>query len=179
MSNLSNLAIQTGAYCFVFIGSLLIMNFITKGYVIPYILVKASRGKKILIRIFGLTGRYYKPGQLVGTKLKFKDRAGDKNTLTNVSAKNVYDEMGIKVIDYDEVQKRLVDQITFTDEDSNDPVKVDDLIERALQKPALQDKKDVIIIALCILILLGLAALLYMVYQVDINIRGLSVIGGV
>ena len=80
MSFLKEVIIQTGVYLFVFIGSLLFFNFLTKGYLLAYIIVKAGRGKKVMVRIFAVTGRYYKPGIISETTLNFKDRSGTKKT---------------------------------------------------------------------------------------------------
>lgn len=176
MGVLTDLFIQVGAYMFVFLGALLTMNFLTKGYILSYLLVKISRGKKILVRIYSLTGKYYKPGIVSEKTLKYKSRDKEKRTYSNVTRECIFDEMGVKCIEVDDETGNFVKQTDFTAVPGNDPVKTDNLLVRALEKPLIQDKKELIILGLLIVVLICVGVVLYMVYNLDVRIRGLNII---
>lgn len=179
MSFFSEVLVQIGAYLFVFLAALVFFNFLSKGYLSAYLRVKASRGKKVLLRVYSVTGRYYRPALVLENSLRFKNRAKNWLRLTNVTRAAVYDEMGVKCVDYDEETQTLVILDNLEQMDSNDPQKVDDIVTRALQRPILQDKKEVIIIALIIACLIGLAIAIVYLYQIDKAIKGLNIIGAV
>lgn len=177
MSVVYDILIQTGVYFLVFIGSLVLYNFFTKGFLVTYLRVKASRGKKVLVRIFAVTGKYYVIGTIRGTALTFKDRYKVKKTYSNISKNTVYDEMGIKIVDNDEVTGALIDQTDFNAVPGSDGEKTDNLITRALEKPVLQDKKEIIILALVVVCLIGIAGCIYMIYNLTETVNALNIIG--
>lgn len=174
-----DILIQTGVYFLVFLGSLIMYNFFTKGFLVTYLRVKASRGKKILVRVFGVTGKYYIVGEIKEISLIFKDRYKVKKTYTNVSKEVVYDELGVKMIDVDEVTGAFINQTNFNAVIGSDGEKTDNLITRALEKPMLQDKKEIIIIILIILCLLGILGSLYFSYNLTESVSTLNIIGRV
>jgi t-SNARE complex subunit (syntaxin) len=82
-------------------------------------------------------------------------------------------------MDYDENKNAVIDQISTEAVDGHDANKVDDMIEKALSKPAMVDKSNIIIIILCILILIGVIVVLVKTFQLDKTINSLQIIGKV
>lgn len=67
------------SYSLIFVLSFAFMNFATHGFTMKYIKVWASRGKKILVRVNGITKWYIAVGKLdKDDNISFKNMAGKK-----------------------------------------------------------------------------------------------------
>ena len=171
--------VQTGAYGFVIFGGILLINFLTRGFLIAYLSTKGSRGKKVLLCIRTLTGRYYRAGKLVDNTIKYKSIGKLSQKITHIPEGALYNSLGVFCMDYDENKNAVIDQISTEAVDGHDANKVDDMIEKALSKPAMVDKSNIIIIILCILILIGVIVVLVKTFQLDKTINSLQIIGKV
>ena len=88
--------IQTGAYLAVFLVTIIIFNFLTKGYLFTYIRVKASRGSKVLVRILGFTGYYYRAGSIDQSVLTFKNKQKNEDSY-KIQKEDIFQEMLVNV----------------------------------------------------------------------------------
>lgn len=151
MTLFTDVLIQVTAYITVMVVTFAIFNFLSKGYLRNYLIVKASRGRKILVRVITYTGIYYKPGKIDSGVLQYKNiPTKDKDTY-KIERDSLIQEMGINLITIDETTKKVIKPSTETTE-GHDTTKFDYLLQRALYKPSFKDNpKEMIIIALCVI----------------------------
>ena len=165
MSFLNDVLIQTGVYLGVVLLTFLIFNFLTKGFLRNYLLVKASRGKKVLVRIYSITGKYYKPGIIKSGMLSYKDRAGEK-PVHKVTKTEVFNEMGVNCVEVDE-ETGGVKTVNFDAVEAMDNKKVDHLMVRCLYKPSFKDNpREMILLILMALSLGANAIIIYLVLNI-------------
>jgi hypothetical protein len=124
----------------------------TKGFVVKYILSKASRGKKPLLRVDSVTGEYYTLGEIKKESLFWKSRSKEKKIIPNIKKDHVKNIMGIIGFHIDEETNAIID-INNKQVSSYDAEKLDDLFYKSITAPALTNPKEIIIIVLCVLIL--------------------------
>lgn len=60
----------SGVIAILFFG----LNFLTKGFIVQYLKVKGSRGKKILLFLHTATDTYFRPGQIIDGFMTYTDR---------------------------------------------------------------------------------------------------------
>jgi hypothetical protein len=174
---MKDILIQIGSYLFVFIMAMMIINFLTKGYVFKYIQVKAGRGKKVLIRLESPTGIYYQAGHFKDKNLVYKYMDGSKGTLTQDLKKCIYYEMGVPCIDLDEKTGKVIDKVNKTEVSGCDPQKTDQDIARAYERPTVIDKKENLMLLLQIIIIIVLAIGAFMLKNLADKVANLNVIG--
>lgn len=80
----------------------IILNFVTKGFVVKFLRAKASRGKLILLEVVTQTDNYFTLGHFEDNCLCYETRGGKKKRLTKVSRLNVESIMGVFRIKLDE-----------------------------------------------------------------------------
>lgn len=184
---MKDILIQIGSYFLVFIITFVFFNFLSKGYLFNYIKVKLSRGKKVLGRIRSINGVYFKTGKIIEmNRFSYKSRDG-MNLMFTLTPNCIKEEMGIKVVEYDEVNKCVTDSdgevykveinkaaipegqssvsfnVPFNIQQEN-PDTNDTLYKRCLMRPSL-DKPNVMLIIALVLIGLTLFATLYGITQ--------------
>jgi hypothetical protein len=170
---IKDLLMQVLTYFAVFIITLVVINFLTRGYVFKYIIAKGGVNKgKVLVRAWTATGKYYVVGKIKEQFLIYKGR--DKEIFRYELERGiVYSEMGVNVIDIDE-HRQLVIRPDQTEYLTNDPARFDDLLTRAIQKPSLNNTPLIIILVLCIVILLAVVGVGFMGYKNQQAITTLS-----
>lgn len=155
--------------------SFFLVNWLTNGFFIQFAKVKMSRGRKSLITIHSVTGRYFRPGEVVEGWLVFKDRQGQRRRIAVPERKYIGSSLGVKVVDVDD-EKNAVLLPDFTAVSGFDAVKYENLNIRCLTAPRLDDKKILIIIILLVILLLLAAATCFMVVKLGGKIDALSTI---
>lgn len=145
----------TLSYAILFVLFFGLMQFLSDGFFTTFLRVRASRGKKILVGVYSLTGKYYRVGVLDGTVLKYKDRAGNKRSVDVKDGESVYRCMSVFCVDVDEV-KNSVMRPDFSAVEGFDAVKFDNLLVRAVYAPRLDDLRTKGLIVLGALVVLGL-----------------------
>jgi len=175
MGLLTNIIIQTAVYLAVFIITFLIFNFLSKGYLKSYLIVKASRGGKILVRILSYTGYYYKDGKIDSGLLSFKNRSKNIDSY-RLRKTDIYEEMGVNSITIDETTKKIIH--AFNDpREGHDTEHTDNLIKRALYKPSMKDNpKELIIMFASIVSAVASVIILYLVYTLSQNAGAVGVV---
>ena len=153
-----------------------ILAFLQAGFLGPFLKVKTSRGKKILVRIRKPTGSDYLAakeidGMLVFTYHKEKKRVGKyKNGL--------YRSFNINCVDIDGETWGVV-TTSFESVSTNDPAKTDSLIERALLRPDKKTTKEIIMLLLLLAILIGIFFIGYKLVFVQNLLTTMQSVGGV
>jgi hypothetical protein len=153
-------------YLGVFLLFLFFFNFLSKGYLISFIRVKAARGKKVLINVKATVGGFYSViGKLEGEYVIFHDRESKANKqktpkrvpISNADFSLVY---GCWCINIDEATSSVFKP---TGEIINvDVIKYNNLYERALYKPSPEANEkilNIIMLIVCIITLLGMVVL--------------------
>lgn len=144
----------TAYFMFVVIIGVL-FNLLTSGFFMTYARVKLSMGKKVLVNIRGYTRRYYRVGEIVGSRLRFKDRSNNNCSIA-ISEGAVSQLMSVSQVEIDEIDGSVIlpnnEKVT-----GSDPAKIDAMIERALSLRGLSpDKLAIITIVLLIIVIGGL-----------------------
>lgn len=165
--------LQAGIYLNVMLLTFIIFNFLSKGYLRNYLTVKASRGKKVLVRVLSLTGYYYKPGVIQSNFLSFKNRAKAIDS-ARLRKGDLIDEMGVKVVVFDEILKKII-PVNNDPREGHDTEHFDNILKRALYKPSMKDNpRELILIVICVISAIASILTLYFVYSMQ---RGGGVVG--
>lgn len=153
---IANLLNWVGVWLGVIVGVTFLINFLTQGFFLKYLRVKASRGKKLLVEIETLTDRYVEVGYITEGFLIYKKRhakRGDNARIT-VPPLCVFKKLGVYCISVDE-EKNAVCRTDYTIAEGFDAEKIEMLYKRALYKPNIQGSLFVailiIVLVLCLL----------------------------
>jgi len=142
--------LYTTSYGAVILGGFLLINFLSNGFLFTFLRVKASRGRKMMVKIRQPLEDYYRPGEIKDNDLLFKDRDGIRRRLTlSDDGGDIYRSMNLNFIDVDE-EKNAIQKKDYTIVSGHDAVKVDHLLTRALMKPQELDKMQKFILIACI-----------------------------
>lgn len=148
-----------------YVGVLLIgfflFNFLSNGFLATFIRVRASRGRKTLVEIFGVTNTYYRAGEFDGAVLKFKNMSKNQKRI-HVPEGCVYRRLGLASVSVDDelnaVLKRDFDAVEGFDAEV-----FDNLLTRAETMPEIEvDKKEIIIIVMLVVVIIGLLVVGFM-----------------
>lgn len=165
MSGVNSVLWIIGSYIVIIGLGIIIINFLTKGYMLVYFKVKASMGKKLLVRVTDVIDTYYKSGYIDHNKsLLFKDRLGETHTFNQIDMNDVGRELGLNIVEVDIVKG------TFINRDKSkssgvDTATVDKMIKRAIQlKDVLnEDNRMKILLIIGVVCLLGIIFIGYMI----------------
>lgn len=154
MTVLTELMTYIASYLLIIIIGLLLMNFLTNGFITTFIRIKASRGKKIGVKVRAFGTHYFRVGEIDESSLRYKARKTmgenrkDKIKIINLP-KNVdptYKFLNITWVDVDE-NKNCVFYFQADKYESVvgfDAVRMQDMIVRAAKKPNTTDwEKDI------------------------------------
>jgi len=156
-----------GSYLGVIIIGFALINFLTAGFLIKFIRVRASRGKLILIKVKSTTDQYYRTGMISERTLIYKARGQKENKRVSIpEGAGVYRAMNIWCMDCDEETNEII-LPSGKKVDTYDAEKYEQLIIRALYKPALMDKNEKIILIMLAVVILGLGITFMYVKNVD------------
>lgn len=154
-----------GAYVLLVIVLFLALNWLTKGFMRAFLVVRASRGGKLLTVIHSVNDVYYRPGKFSGNDYHYKNRMGENCIYTKVPPASIYNTMGVQALEIDEVNSCLFLRSGAIVQ-GNDPVHVDHLIKRALESPTEKSLLYKIVLIVLILVVLVLIADTAMIYQI-------------
>lgn len=158
---LYNVLIQVGVYLIVIFLTILIFNFLTKGYLFTYIRVKASRGNKVLVRILSFTGYYYRAGSIDQSVLTFKNKQKNEDSY-KIAKEDIFQEMLVNCVCVDETTKKVL-KIDGNSEEGHDTEKFSSLLQRALYKPSFKDNpKEMFMLFLLVGIAGGIVFIIYL-----------------
>jgi hypothetical protein len=160
--------IQIGIYFLIVILSFIAINILTQGFLMKYIKVKASRGKKILINVYGLNCVYYCVGVIDENALLYK-YGKHKKRIEKISLTAIYRKMGVDNIDIDDIKNAFVSRPDFKAVDGHDAVKTDSMIERALMLPRKND--NILLIITLIVVILTLLLVGFTAVNLDKNTK--------
>jgi hypothetical protein len=182
---MSNPMVELFQYILAYVGVAVliffVLNFLTKGYIWMYLRVKASQGKKILVRLNASNKRGYSVGKYEEGFLVFKNLGKQqmRHALNSAAYKELmFQEMGVDVIEFDEIgNKCLKTDFTvahFTVGGSDNEV----LFQSYKNMPKSMPKKDQIILAIIILTFLAILFIGWQVLQLHDAIAAIGSLTG-
>lgn len=150
-----------------------IMAFLLGGFLRPFMEVKRSRGAKILVRVRTTVSDYFRAGHIEEGFLVYKDR--QKNTRRIPMIPGVVSRAAtVFWVEADEEKNCLFKRDSGEAVSTYDPVKVDNLLVRALMRAAAMDAMMKIILLLLILVLVGVIAVGFLTYKNGVAIGALQ-----
>lgn len=162
--------IQMIYYMVVMILTFFLVGLLERGFFFQYVRVKLSFGRFILVKIRAINRDYFRVGKVIEGFLVFKSPAGQKRISLDPNTPGFYRVMGTTWIDLSDETNAVV-KPDFSVASGFDAVKYNSLYLRALYKPAIADNTTKILIAGMILILVGLAALGFVLYKQSYNLE--------
>jgi len=172
--------LYTASYAMVILFGFLLMNFLSNGFLFTFLVVKASRGRKLMVKVRTPLEDYYKAGRILDNDLVFKDREKINRRITlPKEMPAIYRSMNLNFVDVDEETNTIVTK-DYSIVSGHDAVKTDHLLTRALNQPVVDDKFQKIILIACIASAAASVMAVFWVmrvYSVVIKLSGVS--GGV
>lgn len=183
MANISDVWYYMAAFGIVVFGGMLLINWLMNGFFFKFLKVKASRGRKIMVNVHTKIGNPIPTiGWIEGKVLRFhtpESRANDKKNPLRIpiNDKNVfYRQYGIIFCNYDEATPCLM-LPSLEGVKTWDPIKWNELYQRALNKPSPEPNKNIILIIILLGVLLCLVlsgVALYQITKVQGSINALQ-----
>ena len=159
------------SYIVVILIGFLLMQFLSNGFFSKFLKVKASRGKKVLVKTKTMTDVYYTSGHIEEEFLVYADRQKEKRRI-KISEKDTYRAIGVSCININETKSSVI-RTTGEEVSGFDAIKIENLYIRAMTRPQIKDKKEQIKTVLAILVLvavLGFFALKLTQVEEQINL---------
>lgn len=141
------------------------LNWLLGGFLRPFLEVKRSRGRKVLVRVRNPVQDYFKAGAIEEGVLIFKDR--EKNTRRIPMQRGVVSRAAtVYWVEIDDEKNCFFRRETGEPVSTYDPVKVDSYIVRALVRPGLFGDNTVkMLLALVIVALVAIGIVGFLVYK--------------
>lgn len=151
--------IQTFYYGVLMIITIGIVGLIMKGFYRPYMKVRLSFGKYVLVKIRNALRDHYAVGWIEDGFLVFKlNKQEVRMGLPSSEKKFIYKSIGVNWIDIDE-EKWAFCMCDYTPVKGFDGKKFSDLLTRALMRPTVSSNLEKILIGgLILLVILGFAS---------------------
>ena len=172
------------SYSGIILISFFLINFLTQGYLLNFLKVKTSRGKKLLVHVKTSRGFYTTTGVIEEDFLLYKDdviKRVDKKGFKRILITDlfIYRHYGVDNVNIDEANN-ICYTPTFEGVNTYDPIKFNNLITRALLQPESNDiNKWLKIIAIGLgIVLLGLFIVYNKIGDLQTSIEALKTIGG-
>lgn len=162
--------VYVGYGLFAIVAVVVIMNFLLGGFLGPFMKVKRSRGKMVLVRVHHPVSDYFRAGTIEENFLIYKTRkniAGETSTKRIPMIPGVVSRaIGVFWTEVDEEKNCFFKRATGEAVGTYDPVRVDSYIVRALVRPGLFGDQTVkILLLLVIVLLIGLAVVGYLTFK--------------
>ena len=141
-----------------------IIGFLQRGFFIPYLRVRSSLGKFVLVKIRAVNRWYYDVGKLDQSDLVFGKKK-ERKRINNVKDIHFYRSLGITWVNIDEETNAILtpDLKGVTGFDAE---KQESLLVRALFKPSLEDHRNKIIMVLILAAILAAGLSAYFSYNI-------------
>ena len=159
------LLIQVLVYFFIFIASMIVFNLLTRGFLLKYLNVKASRGAKVLVKVRAPFEDYFSIGVPSEGQVRFKDRSKEFKRVS-MPRQAIIKFLGVYWLEVDEESGAVV-LADFSAVTGHDPVKNESLYERCLMKPSPNSKRDLIVY-------IGLGLIIILLIVVLVQIAGVK-----
>jgi len=149
-----------------FIGFFLI-QFLSNGFFMKFIKIKASRGKKVLVEVRGRLQHYYVAGVPEGGWLIYRDNEAKREGRKSVKRLALprefnpfYRKMNVNCVNVDEEKNSIMRPDNLRGIPGYDALKWSNLLKRALMSVKIKDDSKVILAILIIVLLLVLGMII-------------------
>lgn len=168
----SEFLVIVGSYVGVFLLSTFVFNFLMAGFLKTYLIVKGSRGAKVLVQVFTVSRTYYKAGYVDNGFLVYKDAKKNEKRLSIPEDINVfYRSLNVTCISVDE-EKNTIILPSGKGVNGFDAEKMNNLYLRTLYRPEIQSPKEQLMFVLTIVnSLLALVTVGVLMFVVGKNIK--------
>lgn len=156
------------SYCLVILMGFGLLQFLTAGFLFTYLRVRASRGKKCLVMVRGVTTDFYRSGVIEEGFLVYK-RSRKVSKRMKCQKEAVFRTMGINAVQVDDEMNAVV-LPDFSAITGYDPVKYENLYIRALTAPELADNREKIILILLIVLVVAVIVLGFLVFKTGVKV---------
>lgn len=143
------------------------LQFFSAGFLLTWLKVKTSRGKKILVKIKGITQDYYRHGKIEQSFLYFKDNNKEARRIKIPTDNNkiyVYRSIGVNNVYVDDDSNAVL-SVDLEGMSGFDAVKYSELYVRALYKPNVFDSKEKVMLYIMIACIIGIVVLGFLLVQ--------------
>jgi len=179
MSQFYDLMIYVLSYAIVIIGGFLLINFLTNGFVLKWIVIKGSRGKKILIEEYDKISVKFRVGEFKDNLLRYKVEGGQHKLISNVPKESIERKYNIPFVAIDGEKNAVMNIPDNSLVTGHDPIKIDSYFERIIKmKVAGDDIFIKMVIGLVILCVVLVAISLYFNVATSNMVKELIPIGG-
>lgn len=159
-----SLLVQMGYYAVVFIGTLLVIGVLERGFFWKYLKVRMSMGRLILVKVRELTHDWYSIGMVKESMIEYK-YFKDKKTIALPKDKPVfYRTLAVTMIDID-AETNNICSVNYEAVPGFDAIKHKDLHTRALMKPNIKKTHEIVVIILLVLAVVGILIMFTMIYR--------------
>ena len=146
----------------------LLVNFLTKGFLWKYLFVKASQGRKILVRVHSSIELYYAVGSWKKSFLNYKTK-GKETKMIPISDADfrgaIFYTMGVPLIEVDENSNKILMNDLSVAQFQVDGGTTETIMLRFKNRPAATNKKDNIMFLLLGVCIIGIIVLLVMIHN--------------
>lgn len=172
----TELLTRMALYLFVAIILITILNVYTHGFLIKYARVKASRGRKLLVRIRGKITDYIMIGEPIEGNLEYKD-ASKSQKRVQLPEGAITRFLGVNWAHVDE-EKNAVFRTDLKGVEGHDAVRYNNLYLRALYRPTILNNVMKWEIILLIAIVIGLFIIYAKIGNLSAAVTALQQVGG-
>lgn len=132
-----------GGYVVVFVGTIFLLNFLSRGFLLAWLRVLISRGKLILVQVRNPISNYFITGKLAGGEVIVRDfESKEKSSKKNLLLRDdcVFRSFGVPCIYYDESTNEIFN-VKLENYAGHDLIRWDNNMVTALMRPENQDLK--------------------------------------
>lgn len=168
------------SYLAIFIILVIVAEVYTKGFILKYIRVKSSRGKKVLVRVLGEVTDYLEVGVIAEGTVTYRDRTVKTKKAQKIVTlpKNAITRLlGVNWVAIDETLNAVL-TADFKGVSGYDAERINNLLLRALYRPPLTDPKQQLILIGIILIIVGLFVIYIKLNNLAELINSLNTVAG-
>jgi len=162
------------SYSIIFFGTFALMDFLTSGLVMKFIIVKISMGRKVLIQIHGISRRYFRIGKIEENLLNYKDGKIQKSLTPQKS--DFTDFLGCKMVELDSATNGIV-RADFSTVEGSDPTVFDTMLHRILTLKMMDANMIKIILILLVVVVLGLGFVGFKIISLESIISNIPKVG--
>jgi hypothetical protein len=179
---MANIIIQTlyfmGSYAGLVSMLLFALNWITKGFIVKYLKVRASKGSKVLATIVSPTDNYYAIGAYADGAFKYTTRSGTGKTCTDVKTDDIFSVMsvfGININETDDTVIRRNGDVRAAISASS----ADDYYDRIIKAKELTNNLDKFIVGVLIIAVIGIVIIGFMMAGLSAELVAIKEISGI
>lgn len=164
--------IIVGSYVGVFLLATIVFNFLMAGFLKTYLIVKGSRGAKVLVQVVTVSRNYYKAGYVDDGFLVYTSAKKHEKRLSIPEDKNpFYRSLNVTSINVDE-EKNIIILPQGQGVTAFDAEKMNNLYLRTLYRPSILDPKQQLLFVLSIIgVLLAVVTLGVLLFVVSKNVN--------